>query len=588
MKYKLRNHFSREPEYALQDILLDRGVKDIENYMYPTNRCELNPYDLDNIRAGANMLLRHLKENNKICLIVDPDTDGFTASAILWLYIKHIYPNAQLRFTVHTHKQHGLSDKINWLENQDFDLVIAPDAASYDVEEQNRLNLCGIDCLILDHHNQLYDDNDNPILPTAPHTIVINNQLSSAYENKTLCGAGVVFKFCEVLDDLLNIKVADNFLDLVALGEIADVMDRTNTETNYYITEGLAYIQNEGFRTLLAAQSFSLKEKATEPWPGLTAIDVAFYIAPLINALCRVGTVQEKETMFYCFVEPNRIVKSTKRGAKPDDTETAAEQTARVGANAKARQNKIKERAMDLIDFKIQKDQLYDNNIILVELNDEDDIPQEMTGLIAMAVVSKYGKPCMIGRRNSHDELQGSIRNNGNFAGLPSFKAFLENSGLMNYVAGHDNSAGWGLAGNKVDQLLNYANHQLDATAFENCYLVDYILDAREGYHDLLTQLASHPEYFGNHVDEIMIVLTNISLAHIMVMGQNKDCMKISYNNIDYVKFKDVDFIEQIQNNRDKTLTVVGKLNLNTFNGKTTTQVLINDYELISENKYEF
>lgn len=71
MKYKLRNHFSREPEYALQDILFDRGVKDIENYMYPTNRCELNPYDLENIRAGANMLLRHLKQESKICFIVD-------------------------------------------------------------------------------------------------------------------------------------------------------------------------------------------------------------------------------------------------------------------------------------------------------------------------------------------------------------------------------------------------------------------------------------------------------------------------------------------------------------------------------------
>lgn len=269
-----------------------------------------------------------------------------------------------------------------------------------------------------------------------PNTVVVNNQLSSEYLNKSLCGAGVVYKFCEVLDDMLGIVQAPYYLDLVALGEIADVMDRTTLETNYIMMTGLSNIHNSGFKTLLKEQSFSLKEKAVEPWPGLTPIDVAFYIAPLINAITRVGTLAEKEAMFYCFIEPNKLLPSTKRGAKLGDTETAAEQTARVGKNAKARQDKLKEKAIDLIDFKIQKNDLLQNNIILVELDEEDNIPQELTGLIAMAIVSKYHKPCMIGRRNSKNEIQGSIRSDGNFNGLPSFKKFLEDSKLLSYTAG--------------------------------------------------------------------------------------------------------------------------------------------------------
>ena len=122
------------------------------------------------------------------------------------------------------------------------------------------------------------------------------------YINKSLCGAGVVYKFCEVLDAKLGIKQAQNYMDLVALGEIADVMDRTTIETNYLMLEGLKHIKNEGFKTLLNEQSFSLKEKAIEPYIGLTPIDVAFYIAPLINAITRVGSLSEKETMFYCFI----------------------------------------------------------------------------------------------------------------------------------------------------------------------------------------------------------------------------------------------------------------------------------------------
>ena len=63
---------------------------------------------------------------------------------------------------------------------------------------------------------------------------------------------------------------------------------------------------------------------------------------------------------------------STKRGAKEGEIELAGEQTVRVGKNAKSRQDKIKEKAMDIIDFKIQKNGLLDNNILLIELNDYD------------------------------------------------------------------------------------------------------------------------------------------------------------------------------------------------------------------------
>ena len=74
-----------------------------------------------------------------------------------------------------------------------------------------------------------------------------------------------------------------------------------------------------------------------------------------------------------------------------------------------------------------------------------------------------------------------------------------------------------------------------------------------------------------------------------MAMGPNKDSMKISYNGIDYVHFKDLNFIEEVGANRTKTLTVYGRANLNTFAGKTSVQFFIDDYEFVSDDsKYEF
>jgi len=81
------------------------------------------------------------------------DADGFTSSSILWLYIKSIFPQAKLNFTVHEHKQHGLNDMIDEIEdNPCYNLVICPDSSSFDAKEHLRLEQLGIDCLILDHH----------------------------------------------------------------------------------------------------------------------------------------------------------------------------------------------------------------------------------------------------------------------------------------------------------------------------------------------------------------------------------------------------------------------------------------------------
>lgn len=71
MRYRLRNNYSTDPDKALKEILQDRGVKDIENFMSPTRACELNPYDLTNIKEAAERLLYHLRKDHDILFVVD-------------------------------------------------------------------------------------------------------------------------------------------------------------------------------------------------------------------------------------------------------------------------------------------------------------------------------------------------------------------------------------------------------------------------------------------------------------------------------------------------------------------------------------
>ena len=171
-----------------------------------------------------------------------------TSSAVLINYLNILFPNfvqTMVYYRIHEGKEHGILFET---VPADVKLVIAPDSSSSDYDVHKKLHDMGIDVLVLDHH-----DADK----VSEYACVINNQLCN-YPNKSLSGVGVVYKFCEYLDSLLGNHYADTFLDLVACGIIADVMELKNLETRYIITEGLKNIHNGFLKGMVERQAFKL------------------------------------------------------------------------------------------------------------------------------------------------------------------------------------------------------------------------------------------------------------------------------------------------------------------------------------------
>lgn len=155
----------------------------------------------------------------------------------------------------------------------------------------------------------------------------------------------------------------------------------------------------------------------------------------------------------------------------------------------------------------------------------------------------------------------------------------------------HANAQGNSIHESKLDAFIKYSNEYFTENAFKNCYVVDYVLDSCEaGLDNFLKSLAIHPEYFGNGIEEIEVIINNVPLSNCFVMGKNKDCVKIHHNDVDYVRFKDEDFIEKLSflDKKNTSINVCGKLNLNEWNGVKTIQCNITDYEIVEENRYEF
>lgn len=353
-----------------------------------------------------------------------PDVDGFTSSAVLYLYLTELKEKEnyqfELSYIMPRGKEHGLDNKMDlFLDEKKYDLIILPDAGSNDYECHKQLKEIGYDILVLDHHiTDRYSEN----------AIVINNQLSQDYPNKDLSGVGVVWKFIDFFNLINELEIDTmKYLDLVALGMISDMMEMFTLENRFICDYGLSHIHNEFFQALIEKQSFSLGEGP------LTQIGVAFYITPLINALIRMGNEIEKERLFLAFITPDERVPSTKRGEQ-GMIESICTQTIRNCTNAKRHQQNEQDKAEEILNMQIMENDLDENKILLLDADDLD-TPSTLTGLCAMRIVSTHKKPVMLGRINSEGVMKGSIRGMGS-SKLKDFRQFLLDSGLMEYVQG--------------------------------------------------------------------------------------------------------------------------------------------------------
>lgn len=197
---------------------------------------------------------------------------------------------------MHDTKTHGIDMDSIPLNTS---LVIVPDASSNEYDKHKKLLDRGIDILILDHHQAE---------KVSQYACVVNNQLCD-YPTKSLSGVGIVYKLCQYLDLLLKENQADKFLDIVAVGLVGDMMDLRDFETHYLVQEGLKNLENPFIKGMAEKNKFSLGET-------LSPIGVAFYIVPLINAITRVGTPEEKMLLFESMLnwKAYDLIPSTKRG----------------------------------------------------------------------------------------------------------------------------------------------------------------------------------------------------------------------------------------------------------------------------------
>ena len=523
--------------------------------------------------------------------------DGYTSAALLINYIRlqqkfgdWVDKNPEIIHILHKGKIHGLDDEevmnrvLNIIKP---DLFVIPDASGNKKQYQT-LTEAGIDVVVLDHHDMSERGDGEKV-------IVVNNQQSKRYKNKDLSGVGVVWQLCRVLDDKLTFVCADNYIDLVALGLVSDVMDLRSPETRFLVFEGL---KPENIRSYFIEYSKFSNYKLQDV--NLNPHNIAFHIAPLFNAVNRIGDDAEKELVFKSLLDEDSRSKvpDGKRG-HTGEVDLVVEMT-RQASNARSRQNRRRDKLVGLIHDLVSEEQLYKKKVILLAIDDFEKDWRALTGLVAGMISDYYQRPCILTFLGDDGAYYGSLRCPDNMPAFEHFKDDCNASGLIKYASGHQQAAGIAFEADAIKALEKYFDEKYANVDTSTAYMVDFIIDADDPrLPDIIQDLSQYQDLWGQGIKEPMIAVTNVKVAQstMTLCGATKGTLKINLpNGCVMIKlsgsspeeYNSLCLPYDGKTEQYYTATIIGNApEMNEFRYQVTPQLKIIDYQ-IEDTKYDF
>jgi single-stranded-DNA-specific exonuclease len=180
-------------------------------------------------------------------------------------------------------------------------------------------------------------------------------------------------------------------------------------------------------------------------------------------------------------------------------------------------------------------------------------------------------------------------------SGFVSFKDFLYDTGLTMYAEGHQGAFGVGVLDENFANFISTINLLLSEVSFERLYKVDFIIDANELTGDKVLELANWRELWGQNINEPLIAIrgVNVNQSNLRFIGAGGKTMRIDLpqDKISFIKFfmkdDEIDELMPPENGR-LTLDVIGTFQKNSYNGFTSPQIQIEDYEITKRVDYYF
>lgn len=430
------------------------ALRDLHEAIIPAER-------LINGQAVADIITRHIRNGSKIYIHADYDADGLNSGFIMYEVIKEVIEISQSNAYVEVYfpeRINGYGLSFNFANNliqtkgdEDI-LVITVDNGIAQVEQIKLLINNNIEVVVTDHHMSKEDGVPNCLI-CDPHNVFVEQDDTF----KHLCGAGVAFKVCELLQKNFGYHDMYRFVTNVAIATITDVMP-LNAENMAFVRYGLDIINSD---------YCPIGIKAMKEFLGITTMNsthIAWEIGPRLNACGRMNKTK---------IGGDLLMET--------DYNTAVDLVNEIELINESRKEKTKKAEEQLSEMNFDNDYA-----CIVKL---EDMPEGIVGIIAGRATEKFGKPSIVVTESEDGLCKGSARS---IPGLDLHYLFnIEVSkGNIENFGGHSEAAGISFKKEKLEELRTSLNesiktlelveqHDLNVLDEEQVLMIDECIEIR-------------------------------------------------------------------------------------------------------------
>ena len=529
----------------LARILVNKNLikkEEIDLFMNPTRKDFHDPFLMPDMEIAVDRILKAIDNKEKIIIYGDYDADGITSITVLKRFLEERGLKVWEYIPNRLDEGYGLNkEAIKKIYDDGFRLIITVDCGISGIEEIKYANSLGIETLITDHHEPA------EILPNAL-AVVDAKRKDNKYPFNQLAGVGVVFKLIQAISIKLNLEEKEylKYLDIVCIGTISDIVPLVD-ENRVIAKLGLKLIaqtKNVGLKALLEVVGFK----------NIDSTAVSFGLAPRINACGRMGNEQVALDLFLS-----------------KDYEEAKKLALKLNEYNIERQT-IEKRIFDEATEKIEKNER-DNTCIIVG---SEGWHHGIIGIVASKVTEMYFKPsiliCFEG-----EEGKGSGRS---IPGFDLHEALMKCGESLEKFGGHSMAVGVTVRRENFDKfkqkLEEYSkNHDVDKIV--PVINVDSELSLKNVDIDSVKSLKLL-EPFGEANKMPLFMFKNLKINSIRALSDGKH-LKLTLKDDNYminaIGFNMGDLSQKYL--LDDRVDVVGNLDINSFNGNESIQIILKD-----------
>ena len=548
----------------LAKLLLLRNIDNsvVQEYLYPDFKKNIpNPFLLKDMYKAVTRVHLALEKNEKIGIIADYDVDGSTSATILYKFLNNFNNKITINIPNRLSEGYGPNTRImNELVNENVNLIFCLDCGTSSSHIFQKKEYKNIDIIIIDHHVS------ESILPKV-HSLINPNRFDENNDFKNLAAVGVTFLFLMGLRKELREKNffdykkkepnLSNFLDLVALGTVCDVVN-LDLYNRSIVTKGLEIIQQR--RNLGITKIIDKSNLNSIPNSG----DLGFIIGPQLNAASRI----DDSSLPYKLLISKNI----------DEVEAISKKLILLNEKRKLIENNVFDDA-----FK-QAESQKNQNFIMVHGKDWHN---GILGIVASRLTNIFYKPTIV---ISFTNLigVGSARSINNID-LSNIIIQAKNNNILIVGGGHKMAAGLKINYNNINKFEIFLKNYFDNFAknlFQRIEKFDAEISSNEINNDLLEMLEIM-EPFGSGNPEPKFIIKDIKIAsskviknkHILVFFQNdfSDNLKaICFNCVG------TNLGDYLLNYSKQNLALGCSIRKNNFNNLIEPQIIIKDAMIVN------